>query len=260
MKILNPRRISSLSLSVTALIAASGIASAATITDENHHIIWSHQSTTGSATYDDQGGIALSYSGAGAFSASLASDADSGIGLTSGNSVKIAVTGISFSGNLAGYNEQLYFGLTSSPTDTFNKGGTSAIALYIDGSSVIRMGFKTASTTGDGWPHADQQLIPLQTLSGSITGFNLTLTETGYDLVVHTTSTSKPTYSFQGTYDLGEGWDDLGLRAQFRKGSSADGSGGITIGEITLQSIPEPSTAAFVGGGLLAGWLLSRRH
>lgn len=230
---------------------------AAAIIDDNHHVVWSYQNNPGTggdvllASYTESG-ASFTVSSSKALSTYLATETSSMLDLTKNSPIQLSVDGISFSGGLSGYNEQLIFAFTTAPSGDLYSTSKNSIALYIDGGSSIRLGFKRDGDASN-WPWAGNVLIPITTVSGKVTGFSLTLSATAYELTVRTDSVTKPVTTFTGNLALGNGWESMALLAQYRKGSTTAGTGGATIENIELQVIPEPSVAAISGVGMLVG-------
>lgn len=163
--------------------------------------------------------------------------------------VKFTVSGLNISGNVAN-SQLLYFTLTPEPaTLPYNEKTAFSLQLFTNGS--LSMGWR-ADSNSKGWPSReanDGSLVKTDAISGlKFTGFELTLTSTNYELIVHTRLNGiDSTMTYSGLHGITEDWGNLGINLTLQKTNAGETtSATATIGELRVDQIPEPSTVAFL--------------
>ncbi|MHB1158685.1 MAG: PEP-CTERM sorting domain-containing protein [Phycisphaerales bacterium] len=166
-------------------------------------------------------------------------------------------TGVAIGGTATNSYEKVgRFGVMSNSTSAY--GALSALYLEMVGNNKVSLKAKTGIASNPGTILVNN--IPV---TGTITGFELTLDATTYDLTIYTTTgtfDSGNNATFAGNHSLtAAGWGNDGnaglvLEAQrTSNGAAAVGlTGTMTIGQLTVDAIPEPATLGLLTlGGLL---------
>lgn len=255
-------------LSLSGILATS--ASGAVVTDANQHVNWIYSGTSASPTNGATatsshaaGGVAMSITGGNRANIYnyIASEIDSSFNLNEGGGLLLEVDNLQLGGAATTLNQhkQIVFTFTGNPNILPYNAKSTSISLYIDASARVRFGFNDGV---EGWPYSTSTgtvLINNEAIAAAaITGFTLKLMPKSYELLLKTSNPSRPVVEYRGLYDLGEGWDTLGLNVSVMKGG-VDGSVTASIGELKLAAIPEGSMASVTAGGIFALLALRKR-
>lgn len=165
-----------------------------------------------------------------------------------------SVSGMSLGGTLTQPGKKIGRFLILSSGDRFTT-SSDGVLLEITGSGVIffRVRLNGSNTTLVNGVDADS--------GGVITGFDLVLDATNYDLKIHSTTgtfDSSDNAAFAGTHGLTlPGWDNggnslLGLESGRGDGANAGQSSIFNVDKLTVTAIPEPATLGMLAlGGMM---------